>query len=80
MVRQAAEFAPVATVVERNTGNRPHPSTCTRWSRHGVQGIRLKTTMVGGRPMTCDEWFWAFCDARTRAAGLSDDVDTSVGE
>ncbi len=80
MVRQAAEFAPVAAVIERNTGQRPHPSTCTRWTRHGVGGIKLKVKMVGGRPLTCDEWFDSFCDARTAAAGLSDDAGISAGE
>lgn len=80
MVRSAADFAPVSAVVERNTGYRPHPSTCTRWTRHGVGGVKLRVKMVGGRPLTCDEWFNDFCDARTRAAGLSDDADASVGE
>lgn len=45
---------PVATAVEKAIGYRPHPTTCTRWARRGVQGVKLATVMVGGRPRTTE--------------------------
>jgi hypothetical protein len=29
--------------------DRPHPSTLWRWSARGIKGIKLETTLVGGR-------------------------------
>lgn len=48
------QLLPVATAVEKAIGYRPHPTTCTRWTRRGVRGVKLATVMVGGRPRTTE--------------------------
>lgn len=56
---------PVPTAVEKAIGYRPHPTTCTRWTRTGVRGVKLETVMVGGRPRTTEAAVIAFVDAQT---------------
>jgi len=43
--RAASHYPPV-------DGRRPHPSTVFRHAMHGVDGVRLETTRVGGRIVT----------------------------
>lgn len=59
---------PVPEAIERAIGYRPHPTTCSRWSRKGIRGIKLQTVQVGGRPRTTEEWVVAFIEATTEAA------------
>lgn len=56
---------PVSTAIEKATGYRPHPTTCTRWTRKGVGGVKLRTVMVGGRPKTTESWVAEFIRERT---------------
>ncbi|TWT40107.1 DUF1580 domain-containing protein [Botrimarina hoheduenensis] len=69
-IENVAELLSVATAVERETGVRPHPTTCSRWIHKGVGGIRLKAMHLGGRPMTTRAAVREFIIARTEAAGL----------
>ncbi len=46
---------PVPSAIEKATGYRPHPTTCTRWTRKGVRGVKLETVQVGGRPRTTEQ-------------------------
>lgn len=43
---------PLVDAVEMATGRRPHLSTCLRWASRGTCGIRLETTVLGGRRLT----------------------------
>lgn len=61
---------PVANAVEKATGYRPHPTTCSRWTRKGVGGVRLKTVMLGGRPRTRISWVEEFIAARTELSDI----------
>lgn len=56
---------PVPTAIEEAIGYRPHPTTCTRWTRKGVRGVRLATVMVGGRPRTTVEAVLEFVGQQT---------------
>lgn len=62
---------PVPEAIERAIGYRPHPTTCCRWTKKGVGGVKLKTVRVGGRPRTTEEWVVAFVEEQT--ARQSDD-------
>ena len=56
---------PVPAAIEAAIGYRPHPTTCSRWTRKGVRGVKLATVMVGGRPRTTQAAVIAFIEART---------------
>ena len=61
---------PVA--VELETGWRPTPSTAWRWTRKGVAGgHKLRTAILGGRPVTSRQWVREFIDAQTAAKAAS---------
>jgi hypothetical protein len=59
----------VPTAIEKAIGYRPHPTTCTRWTRKGLGGIKLATVVVGGRPRTTVEAVVAFVEAQTERYG-----------
>ncbi|QDT69057.1 hypothetical protein MalM25_19840 [Planctomycetes bacterium MalM25] len=59
---------PVPTAIEKAIGYRPHPTTCTRWTRHGVRGVKLATVVVGGRPRTTLAAVIEFVEAQTAAS------------
>lgn len=59
---------PVPTAVEKAIGYRPHPTTCTRWTRHGVRGVKLATVVVGGRPRTTEAAVIDFVETQTAAS------------
>jgi hypothetical protein len=46
------ELLTLCEAVEAVTGRRPHLSTIIRWSTRGIQGVRLGTTILGGRRLT----------------------------
>lgn len=52
--------------------NNPHAATCWRWAQVGVRGVRLRTTVVGGRRYTSqsdvDEFLAALNQPRDAAA------------
>lgn len=67
-VHDDEKLLPVAAAVELETGYRPTPSTAWRWTKKGVNGARLQTAVLGGRPVTKRVWVRAFINATTKAA------------
>ena len=65
------KLLPVPTAIENAIGYRPHPTTCTRWTRHGVKGVKLATVQVGGRPRTTESAVIEFIKAQTAKAADS---------
>ncbi len=67
-IEPGARLEPVATIFERITGSRPHPTTIVRWCGKGIQGIKLPSLIVQGRRMsaesTCHQWIEVTTDAR----------------
>jgi hypothetical protein len=62
------KLLPVPTAVESVTGFRPTPSTAWRWTKKGVAGgQKLKTAILGGRPVTTQKWVREFIAASTAA-------------
>jgi hypothetical protein len=57
---------PIPAAIEAAIGYRPHPTTCTRWTRHGVRGVKLATVVVGGRPRTTEAAVVEFVEATTK--------------
>ena len=43
------KLLPLATAVERATGQRHSPSTYHRWRQRGISGVKLETVRCGGR-------------------------------
>lgn len=59
---------PLATAVERATGQHPHPSTLHRWRLRGIAGVKLSTVRVGGRRMCSVESVLQFLERVTAAS------------
>ena len=59
----AAPFCP-----RRRHQKRPHPSTLSRWGRHGINGIRLETLRVGATTCTTVEALQRFFERLEAAA------------
>ncbi len=59
---------PVCDAIEHVTGKRVHQSTAWRWANEGSFGIQLKTTVLGGRRLCCEQDVHDFMEARTAAA------------
>ena len=58
--------------IEKETGYRPHENVVDRWRRCGVRGVRLPTTLIGGRRFTSTQavaWFLARINENDRAPG-----------
>lgn len=68
---QDEQLFPLAEAVQRATGRRPHLSTCLRWATRGASGVRLETTMLGGRRLTSREAVVRFSQAVTSAKSPS---------
>lgn len=64
-------LADAAKRLPRFNGRRVHVSTIWRWASHGLRGIRLETTRLGGRACTSLTALRRFFDA------LSDVPDTA---
>ncbi len=73
-VPEDERLLPVSTAVELETGYRPTPSTAWRWTKKGVGGVRLKTSVLGGRPVTTRQLVREFVAATTAAANASVDA------
>jgi hypothetical protein len=54
----------------------PHVSTLVRWWRHGVQGVKLETVLVGGRRFTSLEAIGRFIQRRN---GPSSGAESACG-
>ncbi|GAB5402834.1 MAG: hypothetical protein Aurels2KO_10650 [Aureliella sp.] len=65
---------PIAEAFVRVTGTRPHPSTCWRWYRRGIKGIKLDTWIVCGKRMTTTEAARRFVEETTAATDAALDA------
>ncbi len=61
---------PVPAAIEKAIGYRPHPTTCTRWTRQGVRGVKLATIKVGQSVRTTESAVIDFVEAQN---GVVDD-------
>ena len=71
------ELLPVPLAVERETGTRPNPSTCWRWSTKGIKGVVLETWMLGGRRVTNRTSVRRFIERRSLSTVSSDHPDAT---
>jgi hypothetical protein len=62
----------------RTLPGKPAPSTIWRWARHGCNGVKLATLMIGGRRYVTRQAIQEFIAATTAAADLA--LDSEVGE
>ncbi len=60
----------IGEAIERVTGQRPHPTTCSRWVRRGSQGIVLASVLVGTRRLTTEKAVREWIDEKTEAAAI----------
>lgn len=58
---------PIPAAVEKALGYRPHPSTCCRWHRKGVNGVRLRAVRVGSSVRTTQAEVHRFVAAQNQA-------------
>ena len=65
---QGEKLFPLPDAYERETGIRPHPSTCHRHRLTGCHGVRLITVRCGGKRLTSVEAVRRFNEAVTLAA------------
>ncbi len=65
---QGEKLFPLPEAYERETGIRPHPSTCHRHRLTGCHGVRLITVRCGGKRLTSVEAVHRFNEAVTLAA------------
>ncbi|MFN9604164.1 MAG: DUF1580 domain-containing protein, partial [Planctomycetota bacterium] len=70
-MQQNEPLHPLSLAVEKATGRRPHITTCLRWATRGVAGIRLETSILGGRRLTSEQAVRRFMDRVTEAKELS---------
>jgi len=64
-VAPGEQLLPVATVAEKLTGQRPHPTTVCRWCGKGASGVALPSLIVGGKRMTSVDAFKQWLQAVT---------------
>lgn len=65
-VAEDERFYPVRTAIKKEIGIDATPSTAWRWTKKGVAGgVKLKTAIVGARPMTKRVWVRQFVAATT---------------
>jgi hypothetical protein len=62
---------PLPKAVEKATGQRRHLSTCLRWAKTDRYGVKLESTMLGGRRLTSPEAVLRYMDALTVAKDRS---------
>ena len=68
MIDTASERLLSLREVSASLSTRPHVCTVWRWVQKGVRGIRLQTTVIGGRRFTSAEKLAEFIAATTAAA------------
>jgi hypothetical protein len=54
------DLLPLAEAVEQATGYRRNNVTLWRWSTRGCQGVRLKISFLGAKPLSKVEWVHDF--------------------
>lgn len=60
------KLLPPVLAVEKATGVKVHLSTVLRWCQRGSNGIKLESTVLGGRRLTSVEAVKRFTERRTR--------------
>ena len=60
---QLVLLSSIPKLIEKRTGQRPHISTIHRWVQRGINGVKLRTTFVGGYRRTSQRWLQEFFDA-----------------
>lgn len=65
------KLLPLAVAVEQATGRRPHLVTCLRWCSRGSRGVRLESSVLGGRRLTSVDAVQRFMDAVTAVSDYS---------
>ena len=53
-------LAEIPKIIGKKTGTRPHISTIHRWVRRGINGVKLRTTFMGGHQRTTEQWLYDF--------------------
>lgn len=69
IVSKGDVLLPVPAAIEKAIGYRPHPTTCTRWTRTGVRGVKLATIKVGQSVRTTESAVIEFVEAQNGASG-----------
>jgi hypothetical protein len=72
--REHEPLLPLATAIERATGQRVHLTTALRWASRGSRGIRLETWVLGGRRLTSEAAVHRFVRASTEARQVTADT------
>lgn len=68
---------PLSVAVEKATGIRPHYTTILRWINKGQNGVKLESTMLGGRRLTSTDAVLRYMDRVTEArSGTSEPIAT----
>jgi hypothetical protein len=53
--------------IPQHIPTRPDKSTVHKWWKYGIRGgIKLETTLIGGRRFTCQEWIDQFMERLNR--------------
>lgn len=65
---EGEELLQTATAIERVTGQRPHPTTASRWAMRGTRGCVLPTVMYGRVRMTTVRAVREWLQEQTQAA------------
>lgn len=66
---------PVPDAFEEATGYRPSHASCWRWTKKGVNGVRLETVRVGSRVKTSRSAVMRFVAAQNRDDDRDEQVD-----
>ena len=68
-------FSKARHLVPRSPNGAPRaPSTLWRWSRRGVDGVRLRTVAVGRTTYTCEKWMREFWEDLARQRFSTEDA------
>ena len=65
MIDIEKERLKLMTEAAKSLPGRPHVSTLWRWFRRGIKGVKLETTVLGGRRYTSVEALQRFADRLT---------------
>ncbi|QDV74275.1 DUF1580 domain-containing protein [Botrimarina mediterranea] len=75
-IQPGDELLPVPVAIEEAIGYRPHPTTCTRWTRKGVRGVRLESVRVGSLVKTTVAAVVRFIEAQNEAIEARNAADS----
>ena len=72
------QYLPVVKAIETVAGVRVSPPTATRWCTEGVQGVVLRSVLLGKRRLSTVEWVQAFIDARSQQPEPQPEADSTT--